>query len=75
MLAYRRACHGAIPHNGAISSTTTQLLWLLYTQAKSVQSHSGMHCSYLRHPWELQKEVVTHQHGTKSLPPSIRLVS
>ena len=21
MLAYRRACHGAIPHNGAISST------------------------------------------------------
>ena len=75
MLVYRRACHGAVPQNGATSSTTTQLLWLLYTQAESEQSHSGMHSSYLRHLWEYQKEVVTHQHGTKSLPPSIRSVS
>ena len=55
MLVYRRACHGAVPQNGAISSTTTQLLWLLYTQAESEQSHSGMHSSYLRHLWECQK--------------------
>ena len=75
MLAYRRACHGVVPHNGAISSPSTQLLWLLYTQANSDQSHSGMHSSYLRHLSEYQKEVVMHQHGTKSLPPSIRLVS
>jgi len=36
----RRACHGVVPHNGAISSTTTYLLWLLHTQAKSKQSQA-----------------------------------
>ena len=39
MLA-ERACHGVVPHNGAMSSTTTQLLWLLYVQAKSVHSEA-----------------------------------
>ena len=36
----RRACHGVVPHNGAIPSTTTQLLWLLHTQVKSEHSQA-----------------------------------
>ena len=38
--------------NRNISSTTTQLLWLLYTPAKSEHMQPGMYSSYLRHHWE-----------------------
>ena len=36
----RRACHGVVPHNGIISSTTRSWLWLLYAQAKSEHSQA-----------------------------------
>ena len=36
----RRACHGVVTHNGAISSTTKQLLWLLHTQDKPEHSQA-----------------------------------
>ena len=36
----RRACHGVVAHNGAISFTTTQLLWLLHTQPRSEHSQA-----------------------------------
>ena len=35
----RRASRGVVPSNGAIqSSITTQLLWLLYTQATGISA-------------------------------------
>ena len=38
----RTACHGVLSHNGAISSTTKQLLWLLHTQPKSKHSQASI---------------------------------
>ena len=70
----RRACHGVVPHNGAISSTTKQLLWLLHTQPKSEHSQASIVLT-----WGIfgdsKRTVVTHHHATKSLPPSTRSIT
>jgi len=47
MLAEKSLSWSSIPHIGAIFFTTTQLLWLLDTQAKSEHSQA-----YLRPLWE-----------------------